>query len=165
MLDLETLVALVKPWARFYSKSSPTQVVVMFTHVAGMLGGGGLAIAADRAMWKARTASDDERHRLLADVESIHRPVIIGLALSAFSGVLLTAADLETFATSPVWWGKMIAFALLLANGAWLQSVERGARTTPVAMSAAWAKLTVSSRLSYTLWFAVALGGVLLTNS
>lgn len=165
MLDLETLVAIVKPWAKFYSKSSPTQAVVMFTHVAGMLGGGGLAIAADRAMWKARTASDDVRNRLLAEVDSIHRPVVTGLALSAISGVLLTAADLETFVTSPIWWGKMIAFALLLANGAWLQSMERGARKQPGTMSSAWAKLTLSSRLSYTLWFAVALGGVLLTNS
>ena len=161
---LETLELVLKPWAKFYAKSSPTQTVVMFTHIAGMLGGGGLAIAADRAMWKARTATDEVRSRLLAEVGSIHRPVIIGLTMSALSGVLLTASDLATFVTSPVWWVKMAAIALLLANGAWLQSVERGAQKAPSTMAAAWQKLSVSSRISYTLWFAVALGGVLLTN-
>jgi hypothetical protein len=160
---LETLELVAKPWAKFYSKSSPTQAVVMFTHIAGMLGGGGLAIAADRAVWKARTASDDVRRRLLTEVELTHRPVIIGLGMSAVSGVLMTTADLETFATSPVWWGKMVAFGLLLANGAWLQSIERGAQKAPSTLPAAWKTLAVSSRLSYTLWFAVALGGVLLT--
>lgn len=161
---LETLELVVKPWAKFYAKSSPTQNVVLFMHIAGMLGGGGLAIAADRAMWKARTASDEVRNRLLAEVEHIHRPVIIGIGMSALSGVLMTTADLGEFATSPVWWGKMVLFALLLANGAWLQSIERGAQRAPASMPAAWKTLVVSSRLSYTLWFAVALGGVLLTN-
>lgn len=161
---LETLELVVKPWARFYAKSSPTQTMVLFTHLAGMLGGGGLAIAADRAIWKARTASDEVRSRLLAEVEHIHRPVIIGLGMSALSGVLMTTADLGEFVTSPVWWGKMAFFALLLANGAWLQSIERGAQKVPATMPTAWKKLAVSSRFSYTLWFAVALGGVLLTN-
>lgn len=160
---LETLEAVVKPWARFYSKSSPTQAVVLFTHIASMLGGGGLAIAADRALWKARKASDEVRSRLLADVATIHRPVIIALAMSALSGVLLTTADLAEFATSPVWWAKMVAFGLLLANGAWLQSIESKAQRAPATMPVAWKTLSVSSRISCTLWFAVALGGVLLT--
>lgn len=161
---LETLELVVKPWAKFYAKSSPTQDVVLFAHIAGMLGGGGLAIAADRAMWKARTATDEVRSRLLAEVGRIHRPVIIGLAMSLLSGVLLTASDLTTFVTSPVWWVKMAAVVLLLANGAWLQAVERGAQHAPATIPAAWKKLSLSSRISYTLWFAVALGGVLLTN-
>lgn len=160
---LETLEAVAKPWARFYSKSSPTQAVVMFTHIAGMLGGGGLAIAADRALWKARTASDEVRSRLLAEVASIHRPVTIGLTASVFSGALMTTADLSTFVTSPVWWGKMGAFGLLLANGAWLRSVEGKALNAPATLPAAWQTLSISSRISLTLWFTVALGGVLLT--
>lgn len=163
MTVLETLVELAKPWEKFYSKSSPTQAVVLFTHIAGMLGGGGLAIAADRAMWKARKASAEVRSQLLAEVEKIHRPVTIGLTLSVLSGALMTTADLATFATSPVWWGKMVAFALLLANGAWLQSVERRAQKAPATLPAAWNKISAATVISYTLWFAVALGGVLLT--
>lgn len=163
MSVLETLEAVAKPWEKFYAKSSPTQAVVIFTHIASMLGAGGLAISADRAMWRARKASDEVRSRLLAEVESLHRPVIIGLTLSAVSGALMTAADVKTFGESPVWWVKMIAFGLLLANGAWLQSVERGAQKAPASMPAVWNKLSVASVLSYTLWFAIALGGVLLT--
>lgn len=162
---LETLEAIVKPWEKFYSKSSPTQAVVIFTHIASMLGAGGLAISADRAMWRARKASDEVRSRLVAEVESLHRPVVIGLALSVLSGALMTAADLKTFGVSPVWWGKMIAFGLLLANGAWLQSIERGAQKAPATIPAAWNKLSAASVISYMLWFAVALGGVLLTIS
>lgn len=160
---LETLETLAKPWAKFYSKSSPTQAVVLFAHIAGMLGGGGLAIAADRALWKARTAPDEVRSRLLAEVASIHRPVTIGLAASMLSGALMTTADLSTFVTSPVWWGKMLAFGLLLANGAWLRSVEGRAQHASATLPAAWKTLSISSRISLTLWFTVALGGVLLT--
>ncbi len=160
---LETLEAVAKPWEKFYSKSSPTQAVVLFTHIASMLGGGGLAISADRALWKARRASEEVRRQLLAEVATIHRPVIFALTLSVVSGALMVTADLATFATSPVYWGKMAAFVLLLVNGAWLQSIERGARKAPATMPSAWKRLTVSSRISFTLWFVVALGGVLLT--
>lgn len=161
---LDTLVELMKPWAKFYSKSTPAQNLILFAHLAGLLGGGGLAIAADRAIWKARAAADDARARLLADVAAVHRPVIIGLVFAVLSGALMTAADLETYLTSPVWWLKIGAVALLLANGAWLRSIERAAVRTPTVPPAAWAKVTLSSRLSLTLWFAVVLIGVALGN-
>jgi hypothetical protein len=165
VLSLETLVELAKPWAKFYSKSHAAQTVVIFAHVAGMLGGGGLAIAADRAMWKARTAASDVRTRLLSEVDRTHRPVLIGLALVVISGLFMAAADIETFGPSPIFWGKMAAFVLLLVNGAWLQSIERGIQRSPVGADAAWAKITTASRISYALWFTVALGGVLLKNA
>jgi hypothetical protein len=165
MPTLESLVEMAQPWAKFYAKSHAAQTVVMFTHLAGMLGGGGLAIAADRAMWRARTASDELRKQLLADVERIHRPVLIGLAMAGVSGVLLTLSDLETYLPSKIYWAKIAAFVLLLANGAWLQSIERGAQKAPATMGAVWPKLALSSRFSWVLWFAVVLGGVLLVNA
>lgn len=161
---LDTLVEFAKPWAKFYSKSTPAQNVILFAHLAGLLGGGGLAIAADRSIWKARAAADDIRARVLAEVAVVHRPVIIGLVFAVLSGALMTAADLETYLTSPVWWAKEGAVALLLVNGAWLRSIERAARRTPVVPPAAWAKFTLSSRLSLTLWFLVVLIGVALGN-
>jgi hypothetical protein len=164
MPTLDTLVELARPWAKFYSKSHATQSVVVFMHLAGMLGGGGLAIATDRAMWKARTAAGDVRARLLDEVDRTHRPVLIGLAMTVISGLLMAAADIETYGPSLIFWGKMVLFALLLANGAWLQSTERAMQRSPASMDAGWAKLTLSSRFSYALWFAVALGGVLLMN-
>lgn len=161
---LDTLVELMKPWAKFYSKSTPAQNLILFAHLSGLLGGGGLAIAADRAIWKARAAADDTRARVLADVAAVHRPVVIWLAVAVLSGVLMTAADLETYLTSPVWWVKIGVVALLLANGAWLRSIERAAMRAPTVPPAAWAKVTRSSRLSLTLWFAVVLIGVALGN-
>ncbi|MBI2408353.1 MAG: hypothetical protein HYV19_08660 [Gemmatimonadetes bacterium] len=162
---LETLADLTQPWAKFYSKSHAAQTVVMFTHLAGLLGGGGVAIAADRAVWKARTATDEARARLLAEISASHRPVIIGLAMAAVSGVLMAAADVETYLPSLIFWGKMTALALLLANGAWLQSLERGAQRAPATFGKAWPRLALASRFSYVLWFAVVLGGVLLMNA
>jgi len=159
---LETLEAVVKPWAVFYSDSKPAEAVVLFAHVAGTLWGGGLAIAADRSVWKLRTAAVEERVRLLGEIDRLHTPVLAGLSLAALSGVLLTAADLKTFGTSPLWWGKMIAFALLLANGAWLQRQERRFRAAPATMDGKWQALRLASAFSFTLWFTVALGGVFL---
>lgn len=161
---LDTLVELAKPWAKFYSKSTPAQNVILFAHLAALLGGGGIAVAADRAIWKARAASDEARARILAEVAGAHRPVLIGLTLSVLSGALMTTADLETYVTSAVWWGKMGAVALLLVNGAWLRSIERAALRTSGVAPAAWAKFTLSSRLSLTLWFVVVLIGVMLGN-
>ncbi len=161
---LDTLVELAKPWAKFYSKSTPTQNVILFAHLGALLGAGGIAVAADRAIWKARAATDEVRTRIVAEVAGAHRPVIIGLVFAMLSGALMTAADLETYVTSPVWWGKMGAVALLLANGAWLRSIEQTALRTPTVAPAAWAKFTLSSRLSLTLWFVVVLIGVMLGN-
>lgn len=161
---LDTLVELTKPWAKFYSKSTPAQNVILFAHLAGLLGGGGIAVAADRAIWKARAATDDVRARVLAEVKGAHRPVIIGLAFAVLSGALMTASDVETYVTSPVWWGKMCAVALLLANGAWLRSLEGAASRAPGVAPAAWARVTLSSRLSLSLWFVVVLIGVMLGN-
>jgi len=161
---LDTLVELAKPWAKFYSKSTPAQNIILFAHLAGLLGGGGLAIAADRAIWKARAAADDVRTRILSEVAAVHRPVITGLVFALLSGALMTAADVETYLTSPVWWVKICAVGLLLANGAWLRSIERTALRTPTVAPTAWAKFTLSSRLSLTLWFVVVLVGVALGN-
>lgn len=165
MPSLETLVELARPWAKFYSKSQVAQGIVLFSHIAGMLGGGGLAIATDRAIWKARTAASDARRALLSDVDCTHRPVITGLALVVISGMLMAAADIETFSQSPIYWSKMCLFVLLLANGYWLLTIERGIRRAPGTLDAAWAKLARSSRISFFLWFAVVLGGVLLKNA
>ncbi|MBA4071202.1 MAG: hypothetical protein C0497_05095 [Gemmatimonas sp.] len=161
---LDTLVEFLKPWAKFYSKSTSAQNVILFAHLAGLLGGGGLAIAADRAIWKAGAATEEVRARILAEVAAVHRPVIIGLVLAMLSGALMTAADLETYVTSPVWWGKMGGVAVLLANGARLRSLGGAALRTPGVAPAAWAKFTRSARLSLMLWFVVVLIGVMLGN-
>lgn len=163
MSVLESLITVAEPWAKFYSDSTPTQAVVLFAHVGGMLWGGGLALSADRAVWKLRTAAAEERTRLLAEIGRLHAVVLTGLGISILSGLLLTAADLEEFATSPFWWRKVVMVGFLLANGAWLQRQERRMRATPATVLPKWKLLTVASALSITLWFTVVLFGVLLT--
>lgn len=165
MPSLEALVEFAQPWAKFYAKSHVAQSALLFAHLGGMLWGGGLALAADRSVWKLRNASVDDRTRLLAEIGRVHVPCVVGIAIAALSGVLLFAADLETFATSPWYWGKMAAFALLLINGRWLQVQEQRLQAAPSAIAQRWSLLTVASRASMTLWFAVALGGVLLKNA
>jgi hypothetical protein len=162
---VETIAELAKPWAKFYSRSDVAQTALLFAHLAGMLGGGGLAIAADRALWKARAATGEARSRLLAELAGTHRPVIIGLVIANVSGLLMLAADVETYLPSPIFWAKMAALAVLLANGAWLRSVEQRALNAPATMDAAWPRLSLASRFSYVLWFAVVLGGVMLMNA
>lgn len=161
---VETLAELAKPWAKFYSRSDVAQAVLTFSHLAGMLGGGGIAIAADRALWKARQAPDDVRTRVLAELAGTHRPVLIGLALANLSGLMMLAADIETYLPSPLFWGKMAALALLLVNGAWLKRLEEGAMRAPSTLGTAWPRVIRASHFSYALWFAVVLGGVLLLN-
>ncbi|MBM3906558.1 MAG: hypothetical protein FJ363_00625 [Gemmatimonadetes bacterium] len=165
MTGLETLVELVRPWAKFYSRSDGAQTLLMFAHLGGMLWAGGLAVSADRAVWKLRTAAGEGRARLLAEISELHAPVLTGLTVAALSGVLLFTADLETYATSPRYWFKMGAFALLLVNGRWLQLQERRLQAAPATIPAGWRLLTVASSLSALLWFAVVLGGVLLMNA
>jgi hypothetical protein len=162
---VETIAEFVKPWARYYSRSDLAQTALMFSHLAGVLGGGGLAIAADRALWKARAATGETRSRLLAELSGTHRPVLIGLGIAIVSGVLMLAADVETYLPSPIFWGKMAALVLLLANGALLRTIEQRAQRAPATMDAAWPRLSLASRFSYVLWFAVVLGGVMLMNA
>ena len=123
---------------------------------------GGVPDLADR--YDGRTATDDVRQRLLSDVASAHRPVLIGLAMAIVSGVPMAASDIATFLPSPVFWGKMAAIVLLLVNGRWLQTMERGLRRSPASFAKAWPRLALASRFSYLLWFTIALGGVLLVN-
>lgn len=165
MSMVETIAELAKPWARFYSRSDLAQTALLFSHLAGLLGGGGLAIAADRALWKARAATGEARGRLLAELAGTHRPVLIGLGIANVSGLLMLAADVETYLPSPIFWGKMVALALLLANGAWLRSIEQRALRTPATIDASWRTLSRASQVSYVLWFAVVLGGVMLMNA
>jgi hypothetical protein len=80
------------------------------------------------------------------------------------TGFLLTAADTETYLTSPVFWTKMLLIGLLLANGAWLGRIAKGLTRNFDRANRGWKLLLVSSGVSLTLWLAVTFAGVLLTN-
>lgn len=157
-----SFVSLVQPWADYYSDSHLAQTLVTFAHIGGLVVGGGTAIAADRAT--LRMASDVDRRRHLLDVSQAHRLVITSLAVVVISGLLLFTSDLETHWGSPIFWTKMALVALLLANGARMQRIERSSATEPVVSAAHWSALRGTAIASLVLWLAITLAGVALIN-
>jgi len=156
---------LVKPWADAYSNSKLLATVVTFVHVAGLLFGGGLAVAADRGTLRAMRRDAGLRGSHLEELSAVHRVVLTGLTLSLISGLLLLAADLDTYFGSWIFWTKMGMVALLLANGYLMTRTERMLKASPDPESTAWGKLHRASIVSLALWFAITLAGVALVNA
>jgi uncharacterized membrane-anchored protein len=165
MLGLETLQSALKPWAEWYSHTKPAQVGVEFLHVGGLLVGGGFALASDRAVLRALSSEFDQRTRVLRELATIHRPVVVALAVSAISGVLLLASDVGTFIASPVYWTKMTLVLLLLANGYQLMRAEQRLNADPSPGNGAWQRLKLGAIASIALWLSTTLAGVILMNS
>ncbi len=164
MTLLHQLTALAAPWADFYNASKAAQSTVMFGHFGGMMTGGGLALATDRATIRAGSASPEEQRRHLRELSTIH-PLIVGaLGLTALTGLLMFAADLETLALAPVFWLKMSLILLLLGNGYLMLRAERQLEAGDPLASPHWRRLRTASLVSLGLWFAVVLVGSILPN-
>jgi uncharacterized membrane protein len=155
------LTVAVARWAAFYGGHPVVRTIVTFVHVGALLGGGGFAIAADRATLRAMKQDAGARRSQLAALAGTHRFVTIGLSLIVVSGLLLFAADVDTFFHSRVFWIKMGLIVLLLTNGAVLTSAERRAQR---GAEEAWGRLRVTAVASLALWFLVTFAGVALTN-
>ena len=155
------LTSLLQSWASMYSDSAALRTSIGFLHVAGLLAGGGSAIAADRATlvaWRRDAASRLTHVRVL---HGTHRAVLIGLTLVTISGVLLFAADVDTYLHSRVFWIKMGMIVLLFANGSVLVHAGRKAQH---GTQAAWTRLRWGSLASLALWFLTTLLGAALPN-
>jgi hypothetical protein len=155
------LAHLVARWAELYSASASLRTLVAFVHIGGLVGGGGAAVVADRATLMATRRGAAIGREQLAALNNTHRIVIVGLAAVIVSGVLLFAADLETYATSRVFWIKMGMVAALMINGAVLTRLAAGTRAPDEKLrrSLRWAAL-----LSVSLWFLTTLAGAALPN-
>ena len=168
---VQSLVTIAKPWAGLYGDSVAVSSAVTFAHVGGMLFGGGLAIASDRATLRALKGSADDRSRLLTELSSSHRWVLTALAVIFVSGLLLALSDVKTFAVSGVYWIKMGLVALLLLNGAVLQRTEQELRRDSLRDPAApdvkrrWSRLRLTAITSIALWTLIALAGVILVEA
>lgn len=163
----QTLLDLVAPWAKVYGHSKVLATAVVFLHVAPIVVGGGLAIALDRSTLRVRHREPGARERHLGELDTAHRVVLAGLALSLLSGFALFAADVETFFGSWIFWLKMGLIALLLANGARLTRTERRLRTGALdgaEADAGWRRLRTIAITSLALWLTITLAGVALTN-
>jgi hypothetical protein len=163
---VDQLADLTQPWASLYNDSLALQTAITFLHLAGIFLGGGFAIATDRETFVAlRAARLSGQIRHLAHLHTIHRPVLVGLVMALGSGFLLLAADVETFARSPVFWVKMMLLGLLLANGYLLGRTETTLREGAPDSPGLWARLRYISAASIALWLGLILAGTVLMNS
>ncbi len=155
-----TLVEAAAAWAAIYSDHTALRIGVVFCHLAGLMAGGGLAVAADRGTLRLARGSEAERAAHLDELHAVHRVVISGLVLTFASGILMLGADLEAMLASRVYWTKMALVALLLVNGLTMQRAERAAR---VAQLNGWPRLHRAAMLSLLLWFLIVFAGTALT--
>ena len=162
---VETLTRVAEPWKHVYDDSKVLETVVVFVHVATLVIGGGIALAADRATLRALRGDAETRARQLAELGLTHRVVIVSLVILFVSGVALFFTDVETFAVSIVFWVKMALVALLLANGLVMTRTESALRRTSDGGDIArWSRLRTTAVASGALWLATLLAGVALTN-
>jgi hypothetical protein len=151
----------VQSWTDVYSHTAFLRTLVAFAHVAGLVTGGGAAIAADRATLKATRRGQVVGRDQLDAIHNTHRVVIAGLAAVILSGVLLFAADVETYSVSRVFWMKMGMVAALMINGALLVRTGRDGRVRDAGMRNTLRRMTVASMA---LWFLTTLAGAALPN-
>jgi hypothetical protein len=169
---VHTLAQFLDPWRSLYSNSKPLGAAVLFAHLGALLIGGGFAVAADRMTLRALGQDREARFRQLAELHAVHRPILIALGVLFLSGVLMAAADVETFATSIPFWIKITCVTLLVINGGVLYKTEealrlasagRGAQTAAGKTEVLWKRLRGTSIVSLTLWIATALAGTVLS--
>jgi uncharacterized membrane protein len=160
----DILTQLAAPWAKFYGHSRLTATVVEFLHIAPLIVAGGLAVALDRSTLRLDHDDPGARERHLAELGTVHRVILGGLAVSLLSGLALLASDLETFWGSWIFWLKMALVVLLLANGGMMTRLERALRANEGDPDAGWRRLRNVAIASVTLWLTITLAGVALTN-
>ena len=148
-------------WSGLYSDHNSVSVTVRFLHLAALVVGGGTALVTDRHVLTAGRIDSPARQAALALAGRSHRIVVPALAVMAFTGVLMAAADLQTYVPSRLFWTKMTLVALLLTNGALLVGAERAAAGG--ASERVWVRLRVASAASAALWLSTLLAGTWLT--
>ena len=148
-------------WAALYSGSAVLRTLVSFVHVAGLVGGGGAAIASDRATLAATRPGAALRRDQTDGIRLTHRIVLAGLTGVIVSGVLLFAADTDTYAVSKLFWIKMGMVAALMINGAILIRAGRGEELPD---DRARRRLRWTAAISLALWFLTTLAGAGLPN-
>jgi hypothetical protein len=158
----EFLVHATQGWARLYADSKLISTGVIYIHLAGLLLGGGVAVAADLQTLRAAREPEPARADHLAFLGAVHVVVVAGLAMLVASGAAMLLADLETFWGSKTYWIKMSLVVLLLVNGLLIRQAERLVRATP---ARAWSQFRATSIASLVLWFTILLAGTILASS
>src|SRR5947208_16999435 len=98
MLASTTVSQLLAGWARLYGHT-PVSATVTYLHLVGILMGGGVAVAADRASLRLSPETLPDWRTELDRLAAVRRRVVGGLALILLYGVSgagAKAADLGT---------------------------------------------------------------------
>ena len=148
-------------WTSVYANHGALRTAVGFVHLGGLLLGGGCAVAADLATIAAGRTPSVASQVALQGLERTHRLVAVGLTVVLVSGLLLFAADIDTYWHSRVYWLKMGLVMLLVANGALLVTAERQFQ---LGHPRGWDRLRNAARASLALWFFTTLAGAALPN-
>ena len=156
-----SLASAVGSWAAFYDAHHVVSVTVRYLHLAGLMVGGGTALATDRRLLKAARAGGTERATTLAALAASHRVVVPALAIVAATGALMATADTATFFASRLFWGKLGLVTLLLLNGLGLLAAEAAASRGDGTRG--WGRLRAGAAASLVLWLLILYAGVWLT--
>ena len=149
-------------WSAYYSDHQMVSLLIRYVHLAALMIGGGTALAIDRVvLGTARAHADDRRRAAFTAMKGSHRVVVPALAIVTASGILMAAADWDTFVASRLFWIKMIGFGVLVVNGMALVAAERAyAKNTDRVM---WRRVVLASGASGLLWLLMLLIGEWLT--
>jgi uncharacterized membrane protein len=148
-------------WASFYSNHALARTLITFAHIGGLVVAGGAAMTVDRSLLSYAHRDSDNGRAKLAATRSSHGFVLWGLVFVTISGLLLFAADVDTYWASRVFWIKIGLIALLVVNGLALMWSERRATAGD---SSAWTTLRWTAAASITFWMLTTLAGVALLN-
>ena len=148
---------MLEAWTELYSNSAVWRSLVLYTHIGGILIGGGSAVAIDR-LTLISPPNDPGQLRI---VGGVHRLDVTAIVFIAASGLLMLAANLETYLVSKVFWTKMFFVVMLLANGLRMMGAEKAVRT---GLPSGWGRLRSASLTSLVLWLLIALCGAVLPN-
>jgi uncharacterized protein DUF6644 len=151
----------VAAWAHLYNDSKTMSDAVTFVHLAAIVLGGGVAIAADRAALHQALDSDVPFLPPLGGT-AVHRWVIVALVAITASGVLMLLADLHTYVTSPLFWVKMGLTLLLVGNGYVRLRAERAVLG---GIQSARTRFRSTSLVSLVLWLAILLAGTMMVSA
>ena len=152
----------IDAWAAFHGDHQMVSLSVRYLHVAGLMVGGGTALAADRQLMAARRAGPAAQAAALAWLRGSHRVVVPALLAIGLSGLLMTASDTGTFLVSRIYALKVGLVALLVLNGIGLLAAGRAA-SSPTRAAQGWRWLGIVSVVSLLLWLAIPFVGLWLT--
>jgi hypothetical protein len=161
MMMTAALRDLATTWGSIYANHAAMRTAISFAHVGGLVAAGGASMMADREILSTYKRREQSGSVVLRTVQKTHGVVLAGLAIVIASGVLLFAADLDTYLVSRLFWIKMALVVALMINGAVLTRAERLASSN---LDHSWETLHWTAIASLSLWFLTTFIGTALPN-